>query len=209
MANDETELRDGIETWAIARDTGDWERLASVWHTDGRMVATWFEGSAEEFISACRRAWGKGVLAQHVLGGTAIRRKASRAICETRMTIMVRTEVEGVLCDLSCVGLFFDLWLRTESGWRLRWRQPVYEKDRLDPVAAGFAPVLDPAILGGFPIGYRHLAYQQFRSGLPVNRNLPGTGGADVAPLYAAASAWLDGGPLPQAAEKLTHAASA
>ena len=46
-------------------------------------------------------------------------------------------------------------------------RQPIYEKDRLDPVDPATTLKLDPTLLTQFPEGYRHLAYVQTRIGLP------------------------------------------
>ncbi len=40
-------IREVIENWALCRDAGDWEGFRSVWHYDGRIMATWFQGSAE------------------------------------------------------------------------------------------------------------------------------------------------------------------
>ena len=43
-------IRDLLENWVVWRDAGAWERFRTVWHTEGRMMATWFQGSADEFI---------------------------------------------------------------------------------------------------------------------------------------------------------------
>jgi hypothetical protein len=72
-------------------------------------------------------------------------------------------------------------------------RQPVYEKDRLDPVEPGACPELDPVLLGSFPEGYRHLAYLQTGIGYSVKRDMPGLTGPDVERLYADGGAWLAG----------------
>ena len=37
-------IRQMIERWALWRDAGDWQRFATVWHPDGMMMATWFQG---------------------------------------------------------------------------------------------------------------------------------------------------------------------
>ena len=49
---DRLAIRDLVENWAVWRDAGDWERFRSLWHDDGRMMATWFQGSADEFIAS-------------------------------------------------------------------------------------------------------------------------------------------------------------
>jgi hypothetical protein len=69
---DRLAIRDLIENWAVWRDAGDWERFAGVWHDDGVMMATWFQGPAAEFIRVTREGWARGVSILHFLGGTSI-----------------------------------------------------------------------------------------------------------------------------------------
>ena len=47
---DKFAIRETVESWVIYRDAGDWERFATVWHSDGWMTATWFQGPAKDFI---------------------------------------------------------------------------------------------------------------------------------------------------------------
>ena len=49
-------IREVVENWVVWRDSGDWERFRTVWHEEGYMMATWFQGTAEEFIRVNRRA---------------------------------------------------------------------------------------------------------------------------------------------------------
>jgi hypothetical protein len=49
-AADRRHIRELIENWALWRDARDWARFRTVWHDDGVMNATWFQGSADEFI---------------------------------------------------------------------------------------------------------------------------------------------------------------
>ena len=74
-------------------------------------------------------------------------------------------------------------------------RQPIYEKDRLDPVDPAASLDLDAALLARFPEGYRHLAYAQTRIGYEVKRDMPGLSGPEVEALYARGARFLVGGP--------------
>jgi hypothetical protein len=74
-------------------------------------------------------------------------------------------------------------------------RQPIYEKDRLDPVDPAASLSLDRALLERFPVGYRHLAYAQTRIGFDVKVDMPGLVGDEVDALYARGERWLSGGP--------------
>jgi hypothetical protein len=75
-------------------------------------------------------------------------------------------------------------------------RQPIYEKDRMDPVDPSVRLALDRTLLGRFPEGYRHLAYLQTRIGYTVNEDMPGLRGPEVEALYRSGALWLDGGQL-------------
>jgi hypothetical protein len=190
------DIRELVESWAVWRDAGDWERFRGVWHEDGRMMATWFQGSAEEFIRVSEEGLARGVSILHFLGGSSIDVSGSRAIAQTKMTISQRAEVDGVLCDVVCTGRFYDFFERREGRWGLVLRQPIYEKDRLDPVDPAARLTLDQELLSRFPVGYRHLAYLQARIGYQVKPDMPGLTGPEVEDLYRRGARWLAGQPL-------------
>jgi hypothetical protein len=189
----EQEIRRVVESWAVWRDAGDWERFRTVWHDDGRMMATWFQGPAEDFIRVSREGFERGVSILHFLGGHSADVAGDRAIAQTKMTISQRAEVHGVLCDVVCTGRFYDFFERRDGRWAIVLRQPIYEKDRLDPVDPAAQLELDPQLLGRFPAGYRHLAYVQTQIGFDVKPDMPGLTGPEVEDLYARGAAWLRG----------------
>ena len=189
-------IRELVENWAVWRDAGDWARFRTLWHDDGRMMATWFQGTADEFIAVSREGFEKGVSILHFLGGTAIDHAGERAIAQTKMTINQRAAVDGVDCDVLCTGRFYDFLEKRAGRWGLVLRQPIYEKDRIDPVDPAAFPKLDKSLLESFPVGYRHLAYLQTGLGFKVKPDMPGLTGPLVADLYRRGEAWLDGRPL-------------
>jgi hypothetical protein len=160
------------------------------------MMATWKQGTAAEFIEASIAGWNKGVSILHFLGGHSSEVAGERAIAQTKMTISQRAEVEGVWVDVVCTGRFYDFVQRHEGRWKLLLRQPIYEKDRMDPVAPDAKLSLDAGLLARFPEGYRHLAYLQTRIGYAVKPDMPGLKGPEVERLYADGRAWLSGAPL-------------
>jgi SnoaL-like domain len=207
MSEDRALIRDLVENWVVWRDAGDWERFATLWHEDGFMMATWFQGPATEFIDVSRRGFEAGVSILHFLGGTSIDLVAKappsgaadplrlRAIAQTKMTISQRAEVHGVECDVVCTGRFYDF-LEKRGEWGIVLRQPIYEKDRLDPLDPAATLRLDPGTLARFPLGYRHLAYVQTQIGFEVKRDMPGLVGPAVERLYRRGARWLGGGEL-------------
>ena len=186
-------IREVVENWAVWRDAGEWERFRSVWHPDGKMMATWFQGPAERFIEVSREGWSKGVSILHFLGGSSIDVAGDRAIAQTKMTISQRAEVDAIACDVVCTGRFYDFFEKRGDVWAIVLRQPIYEKDRIDPVDPGASLRLDAKLLGEFPEGYRHLAYVQTRIGFAVKRDMPTLQGPEVQRLYARGAAWLAG----------------
>jgi hypothetical protein len=193
-------IRELVERWAVWRDAGHWERFASVWHPDGVMMATWFQGPFREFIRVTQEGWSKGVSILHFLGGSAIDLAGERAIAQTKMTISQRGMVEGVdgpvLCDVVCTGRFYDFITKHEGQWKMLHRQPIHEKDRIDPVNPGAQLRLDAAALADLPEGYRHLAYIQKRIGYKVKMDMPMLKGPVVDQLYRRGARWLAGGAL-------------
>src|SRR5579871_2288059 len=75
-------IKEVVENWAVFRDSGDWERFRSVWHEEGVMMATWFQGPFEEFIRVNQEGWNKGVSILHLLGGTSVEVAGTRAIAQ-------------------------------------------------------------------------------------------------------------------------------
>lgn len=193
---DRLAIRDLIENWVVWRDSGDWDRFRTVWHADGRMMATWFQGSPEEFIRVTMEGWKRGVSILHALGGASIDLDGDRAIAQTKMRISQRDRVHGVLCDVVCTGRFYDFFERRQGRWGLVLRQPIYEKDRLDVLDPGAELKLDAQLLNRFPEGYRHLAYLQASIGYAVKPDMPGLKGPEVEALYQRGQRWLAGGAL-------------
>jgi hypothetical protein len=161
------------------------------------MTATWFQGPATEFQQARRAGFERGVSIIHFLGGTSIEITADRAIAQTKMTINQRAPVDGVIVDAVCMGRFYDFFERRRGRWAIVRRQPIYEKDRIDPVMPGAKLVLDEALLASFPEGYKHLGYLQTKAGFKVRLGLPGLRGPEVQKLYEEGAAWLAGSAQP------------
>ena len=197
IKHDKETIRELVDNWAIYRDARLWERFRTVWHADGQMFTTWTGGIPfEEFIRRNDEGWAKGVRILHFLGGSAIEVLGDRSIAQTKMTISQRAPVEGVVCDVVCTGRFYDFFDKRDGRWGLVLRQPIYEKDRLDPVDPAAKLTLDQDLLKSFPEGYRHLAYLQTKIGYKVKPDMPGIEGPELDALYARGARWLKGEPL-------------
>jgi hypothetical protein len=194
---EEFRIRQLVDKWALTRDAGDWAGFASVWHEDGWMTATWFQGPAAGFIRASRDGFEAGVNILHFLGGSRCEVTGARAVAQTKMTIAQRAQVDGITVDVTCTGRFYDFLEKRSGAWGIVRRQPIYEKDRLDPVDPGARLTLDPGRLAEFPAGYRHLAYLQSQLGYRIAPRLPGLRGPEVERLYQEGRDWRGGSAAP------------
>jgi len=157
------------------------------------MMATWFQGTFEEFIRVNQEGWKRGVSILHLLGGTSVDISGNRAIAQTKMTISQRALVHDVQVDVLCTGRFYDFFEKRAGRWAIVLRRLLYEKDRMDPVDPSATVKLDPKILAQFPEGYKHLAYLQSSLGFKVKTDMPGLKGPDADALYAKGKKWLAG----------------
>lgn len=190
---DRLAIRQLIENWVVWRDAGHWDCFRTVWHDDGVMQATWTQGTADEFIAMSKQGWAKGVNILHFLGGHSADLAGTRAIAQTKMTISQRALVHDVLVDVVCTGRFYDFLEKRNGTWGLVLRQPIYEKDRMDPVDPSAMLKLDHTKLMSFPEGYRHLAYLQSEIGYKIKMDMPGLKGKAVEKLYQRGANWLAG----------------
>jgi len=189
---DKLEIAEVIQNWAIWRDTGDWENLRTTFHPEGTMTATWFSGTADDFIAGAKAAWSKGSRSAHFIGGSVIRVTAWKALAETRIILLIRDELDGVEIDVTCYGRFYDRFVKDDGErWCILRRGVVYEKDRLDPVRPGATLVLDDAVLKRFPEGYRHIAYVQTKRGMKVAPDRPTPRSPELEQLYREGNDWL------------------
>ena len=196
VAADKVVIRELVENWAVWRDARLWDRFRTVWHADGRMMATWFQGGLGIHQSQRRRL---GARRAH----PAFPRRQSRStspmiarIAQTKMTISQRAPVEGVVCDVRLHRTFLRFFARRDGRWGLVLRQPIYEKDRLDPVDPAAKLSLDQEVLKRFPEGYRHLAYLQTQDRLQGEDRYARHRGPELDALYAHGARWLEGGAL-------------
>ena len=193
---DRIAIREIIDNWVLWRDARRWDRFRTLWHPEGRMWATWFQGTYDEFIAVSQQGYDKGVRIFHMLGGSTMDFAGERAIAETKVSIAQRATVDGVACDVTCWGRIYDFLEKRQGRWGIVLRRHIYEKDRMDPIDPSATLRLDQALLARFPDGYRHLAYLQTRVGYTVRDDLPGLEGPALDALYAQGAAWLAGTPL-------------
>jgi hypothetical protein len=192
-------IREVIENFVVWFDSGDFARFRTIWHPEGIMNTTRGSMTATEFAERAERNWAAGgAVGSHAQGGSSIDVVSERAIAQTKVVLSSRLLVDTVLCDVACIARFHDFFERRQLHWRIVERQPIYERDRLDPVDPTVQLRLDETLLSRFPEGYRHVAYAQTKIGMEIHTDLPGLRGPQIERLYARGRAWLRGERVPQ-----------
>ena len=75
MDRDKAVCAELIQAWGFARDQGKWDDLEAIFHPGGEIAVSWFGGPYPEFVAHCRRNFGKGSEAKHLLWPARVQRE--------------------------------------------------------------------------------------------------------------------------------------
>lgn len=193
LVADKAHISEVLQNWGLWRDQCDWVRLKTVYAPGATMQTTWFDGAALDFVDATERLSGGPARAQHYIGTPSVAVNGTRAVAQTRITILVRGPLAGVEVDATCYGWFIDRLVNLDGRWLILNRMPVYEKDTLAAVDPALRLTLDPERLARHPASYKFMAYMQSLAGATVNTGLPQPDSAEHHQLLADGAAWLAG----------------
>jgi SnoaL-like protein len=195
MTDDKSACAEVIQAWGFARDQGRWDDLAAIFHPGGEIAVSWFRGPYPEFVAHCRRNYGRGSAAKHLLWPARVAVNGDRATAETNVAILVRQTIEDVPTDLTSYGRFLDRVERRGGHWRIVERATLYEKDRLDPVepSPAFVALMARADAAKHPAPYRYMAYRVHAAGRQLAEPVHYDGRAETEALKSRYAAWLNG----------------
>ncbi|WP_413529138.1 nuclear transport factor 2 family protein [Rahnella inusitata] len=185
---DRLQITDLMTGW-IHRDLGQWDALRELFHPDGTIEVTWFEGLASEFIDGSMKMGASDARTKHLIGTPVVtfNQTATKAIVETNAMIIG----ENVTLDVGCVGhnRFYDLVEKREGIWKLLHRQSIYD---MATFTFPMGPVeIDSVVVAKYPREYAALAYMLEKSGFPVKRIFATRGSELEKDMKAAGAAWL------------------
>jgi hypothetical protein len=183
---DRQQITDLMTGW-IHRDLSQWDRLAGLFHPDGIIEVTWFEGPFTQFIEGSRRMGASDLRTKHLIGTPVVEFNGNRAIVETNAVIVA----ENVRLDLGCSvhNRFYDLAEKRDGQWKLLKRQSIYDM-------GGFTfpcgpKEIDGEVLQRYPREYSPLAYLLEKSGFPLSRVFATRGSELEQAMRQAAQTWL------------------
>ena len=194
---DRLAIREIVDDWTILRDARDWERWLKLYHEGGAMVTTWGgRTTPQQFAEKAETGYARGDRMLHSNGGTSVELAGDRALSQSKMRIMQVGPIEGVACEVTCIGRNYDFFERRDGRWGLVLRQPIYERDMVFVADPATTTHLQREKLERFPEGYARLAYLQDELGYAIKPDMPVLEGAELEALYAQGREWLAGGEL-------------
>lgn len=187
-ASDRQQLNDLMNGW-IHRDLGEWAQLRNLFHPDGTIEITWFEGLASDFVNGSMRMGASDLRTKHLIASPRVTFNAagSKALLETNAIIIA----ENVKLNLGCEShnRFYDLAEKRDGDWKLFHRQSIYDMGTFT-FPQGIVEI-DPATVAKYPREYAALAYLLEKSGFPLGREFATRGSKLEADMKAAGQHWL------------------
>jgi hypothetical protein len=195
MTTSKLEIAELINAWGFYRDQERWDELAAVFHDDGTISLSWYDGPYKGFVAASRKlAENRSTRVKHTLGVPAIRVRGARAISEVNVTIMVRAKTDLGEIDTTSYARFYDRVEQRNGTWKLVKRTAIYEKDRADPVTMPTLPEAFFQGAGAHPPELRFLAATLKRSGVELSKATVVDKSPALESLCKEGDAWLAGG---------------
>lgn len=185
---DRQQLNDLINGW-MHRDLGEWEQLRELFHPDGTIEITWFEGLGSDFVNGSMRMGASDFRTKHIITSPAVsfNEAGDKALLETNAMIIGENTKLNIGCE--CHNRFYDMAEKREGQWKLFHRQTIYDFGLftfpLGPVA------IVQAIVTKYPREYAVLAYLLEQSGFPLGRVFATRGSELEANMKAEGKRWL------------------
>lgn len=183
---DRQDIADLMTGW-IHRDLAEWDQLLELFHDDGVIEVTWFEGLFSQFVEGSKKMGGSGFATKHLIASPVITFNGNRAIVETNAIIIG----ENTQLGLGCNGhnRFYDLVEKRDGVWRIVKRQSIYDMGNFTfPV--GIVEI-DKEAVAKYPREYAALAYLLEKSGFPVKRVFATKFSSQEKEMKAAGNQWL------------------
>jgi hypothetical protein len=183
---DRQSIADLMTGW-IHRDLAEWEKLRELFHLDGTIEISWFEGLASDFVDGSRRMGKSDLGTKHVISAPVVTFNGNKAIVETNAVVVaenVRLEL-GVSAHLR----FYDQVEKRKGVWKITKRQGIYDFCYFN-FPQGVVDI-DRKLVKEYPREYAALAYLLEKSGFPVKRVFATKGSNLEKTMKANAQGWL------------------
>jgi SnoaL-like domain len=183
---DRLAIADLMTGW-MHRDLAEWDQLRALFHADGVIEITWFEGKFSDFVDGSMRMNASDIRTKHLIAAPVVIFHNDKAVAETNAMIIAENTKLRVGCSMHC--RFYDEIERRAGAWKIVKRQVVYD---MGSFTFPFGIVdLDAETIQKYPSEYAALAYLLDKSGFPVHRVFATKGSALEETMKDAGQAWL------------------
>ncbi|RDV00622.1 nuclear transport factor 2 family protein [Trinickia dinghuensis] len=187
QVEDRIQIADLITGW-IHRDLGEWDKLRDLFHPDGEIEVTWFEGRFADFVDGSMRMGASSLKTKHLIGTPVVTCREDKALVETNAVIVGDNADLGLGCMVH--NRFFDKIERRDGVWKLVKRQSIYDMGSFT-FPAGLVDI-EHGVAAKYPSEYAALGYVLEKSGFPVKRVFATRGSELEKEMKAEALRWLD-----------------
>jgi hypothetical protein len=184
--DDRQQITDLMTGW-IHRDLAQWDAMRALFHPEGTIEITWFEGLFSEFVDASAKMGASALKTKHLIGAPVVTFNGDKALVETNAMIVG----ENIELDLGCSvhNRFYDRVEKRDGLWKIVHRQSVYDMGGF--VFPQGLVEIDKAVSKKYPREYAALAYVLEKSGFPVNRVFATRGSELEKKMKEEGQAWL------------------
>lgn len=172
----------------IHRDLGEWDALRELFHPDGIIELSWFEGKFSDFVNASMKMGESDSRSSHFIGSPIITFNGNKAIAETN--VIATGENLKLGYGSAQYFRFYDMIEKRNGVWKIVKRQSVYDMGTF--IFPSGVVEIDKAILDHYPHEYAPLAYMLEKSGYPVKRIFATKGSELEKSMKIEAKKWLE-----------------
>jgi hypothetical protein len=186
ILGDRQNIVDLMTGW-IHRDLAEWDKLRELFHPDGTIEISWFEGLASDFVDGSMRMGKSDLRTKHFISAPLATFNGNKAIVETNAVVIG----ENVCLDLgvSAHARFYDQVEKRKGVWKIMKRQGIYDVGYFNFPQRMVE--IDRDLVKKYPREYAPLAYLLEKTGFPVKRVFATKGSDLEKTMKASGQAWL------------------
>lgn len=148
------------------RDIGNWQAVKNLFHPEGEIELSWYEGGIDGFIEGSKKLATSEVISKHFIGIPMMTIRGNKAVTETNAMVMNDNTSLGFGSNIQV--RFIDMVEKRNGEWKILKRQVVYDMGTFS-FPRGAVPI-DTAVLDKFPRAYAPMAYGIGKTGVTIDR---------------------------------------
>ncbi|MDR2751485.1 MAG: nuclear transport factor 2 family protein [Clostridiales bacterium] len=182
-------VKELVEFERFCRDNALWDEMHKCFAEDSSVNISWYQGDGHGFVEASKKSKTK---APHKLYNTLVWLNGRRAMAVTMASIQMRVDSEGKSYDLTSYVRFIYMAEKSDSQWKIRSLNCIYEKDSL--VSSTIEEALSSDQQGEYRSSYGNLSMLLEKDGCSIAATLPGDDRPElIEELYKSQFDWLYG----------------